>query len=156
MRDVDYPLACLAHRTQQRKQSPRLACGQFVGGFVHDQDFNPKEQHLGDLDELLLGNAQAFDVEIWIDVETDIMQGLTSTHLHPRAIQPAHRMRGLFMAQEKVLGHGKRGHETQALIHGAHPEAPGGGRGEAVRQGSPDVDLPRRRRVNSRDDLDEG
>ena len=60
MRDEDNGLAVTREVSHQGKQPVSLLRGQDRGRLVEDQEVDPLEKHLQDLDALLLADAQGF------------------------------------------------------------------------------------------------
>ena len=106
------------------EQGVDLAAGERRGGLVQDQQAGVLGEGLGDLDELLAGDAELADWLVEVDVQADPVQGCLGDAAHLLAVDHAEPLGGA--AQRDVLGDAELRHQVQLLVDGGDAVALGG------------------------------
>ncbi len=98
----------------QVEQVGRVVLVQGRGGLVQDQQADVLRQRLGDLHQLLLADAEAFDRGVRVDVQADSGQQVDRAVARLRPVDQA--ALDDLVAQEDVLGDRQLGHQGQLLV----------------------------------------
>src|SRR5699024_6832983 len=109
------------------EQGVDLPPGERGGGLVEDEQAGVLGESLGDLDQLLAGDAELADGPVEVDVQADLLQRLGGDAVHGAAVEHAQPLG--CATQGDVLGDAELGHQVQLLVDG----------GDAVALGGPDV-----------------
>jgi len=113
MADVDHRDAAGAQGAEKLEETSGVRLGERRGGLVENEDLGVLGQGLGDLDHLLLPDAQLLDGTRLVDLEAHEVE--RPPGLGPHRIPPHEaRARGQ-AAENEVLGHRELGHEGELL-----------------------------------------
>ena len=123
MRDVDDGHALARELSDDLEQVVALGRRQGRGGLVHDQNAGIQRERLGDLDQLLLADAQACDLARGIRGEPEPRAESARRGEQPPAIDEQARDQRL-AAEKDVLGDAELGHEAQLLVDDGDAAAP--------------------------------
>ena len=126
MGNVDDRHAAFAQAQDLREQHVDLARGEHRGGFVEDQHPAVADQVAGDLDHLLMTDAQVAHQGVRVDgVEAHLGHGLAGLLTQAPTIDPATATGQI--VKEQVFRHGQRRQQVEFLHDHAHPATLGGG-----------------------------
>ena len=114
VRDQDRGDALLAEFDQEVEQRVAVLLRQRGGRFVEDQQLDLLGQRLGDLDQLLLADADIGDQRVGVFPEPDLAQQLAGAP--PREVPVDHAEARLLVAEEDVLGDRQQRHQRQFLV----------------------------------------
>ena len=128
MGDEDDAGAFVAQAPQGREQALHLRRREGGGRLVEDDDAGAREQHAGDLDELLQADRQVAEPRHRIDVDAEPCKLLTGFARHAPPLHQAEAV-GRLRAEKDVLGDRQVGCDAELLMH--HGDA--GGMGVACR-----------------------
>ena len=115
--------AILAQPAHDAEQVGHLGERQGGGGLVHDQNARVDRERAGNLDHLLLGDAQAARFGVHVQVHAQRIEQAPGLLVHRLPADPAARD-GL-AAGKNILGDVEVGEEAQFLVNGGDA-APGG------------------------------
>ena len=105
VRNVEHRHAACPQPCDDAKQPRDFGLGQSAGRFVHDQHVGFQRQRFGDLDQLLIADAQRAHELLWIDLAFELAQQLGGAGVHGWLIEPAPG--GAQLAAEKNVGGGR-------------------------------------------------
>ena len=128
-------MAVLGQTAHEAERRDRFLVGQHRGGLVQDEDSSAEEQHLEDLDALLLGDGELADDGVGIDVETDFRRLRRDL---PGCIAGAAHAQGVPAGEDDVLGDRETLHQLVVLVD--HPDAEASRVGRRSDRGRPAVD----------------
>ncbi len=121
VRDDDAGQALLPEFDDQVEQVPAVLVVQRRGRLVEDEQLHLLGQCLGDLDELLLADADVGDAGPRALVQTDPVEQLLRVG---HGLVPAdHATDRVLVAEEDVLGDGQHGHQRELLVDDADAAA---------------------------------
>ena len=89
------------------------------GGFVHHQNARTERQRLGDLDQLLVGDAQAAHQPAWVQLNTEVAQDARHRRVLGAGVDAPEAAQRL-PPHQHVLGHREVGKEGRLLIDDGH------------------------------------
>ena len=137
------------------EQRVDLARGERRRRLIHDDELCVAHERAGDRDELLLGDGEATDLLVEIDLEVDLGDGLFGDATHPAPVDELAVGRE-FAREGEVLEDRKIGEDREVLVDDLHARIDGGHRREALVRRSVDLDGSAVGGVNTGDHLDEG
>ena len=118
MGDVEDGHALLLEPIDDPKETFRLGFGQGTRRLVHDQDFCVEREGLGDLDELLIADAQFADKLSRLDLAFELLEEGGRSLLHGAIVEETER--GTFLTtQENIRGAGELFDEIELLVNDA-------------------------------------
>ncbi|MCY1429840.1 hypothetical protein D9M71_457720 [compost metagenome] len=125
MGDVDDGHATLAQALDLGEQQLHLAGGEHRRGLIKNQYMTIADQVAGDLDHLLMADAQLADRGIRVDgVQADLGHGRHRQLAQALAIDPAGAPGQI--VEKQVLGHGQGRQQVELLHDHAHAQPLGG------------------------------
>ena len=117
MGDVQDQRPLLLELTHQGEQAVQLLLRQDSRGLVQDQDPRPHRDCLGDLDHLLVGDAQVTDDLTDVDADkADRGQDLVSPAVGLGPVHASRHSGGRHLPQQDILGHRQVGHQAEFLV----------------------------------------
>ena len=108
--------AFLAQPPQRRKQPLDLGRRERGGRLVEDDDAGAREQHAGDLDQLLHADRQVAEPRHRIDVDAEFGELLAGLARHAAPLHEAEAV-GRLGAEKDVFGHRQVRGDAQLLMH---------------------------------------
>ena len=124
VRNVDNGHATFTQTLDLGEQQLHLAGGEHGGGFVENQHTAVADQVTGDLDHLLVADAQLTDRRIRVDgIEPDLRHGSRGQLAQALLADPAEAAGQVI--EEQVFRHGQRGQQVQLLHDHTHTQALG-------------------------------
>ncbi len=115
VRDVDDRDAALPQPPDDGEQPLGLAIGQCGGRLVHHQDARVLRQRLGDLDHLLLRDAERVHRGARIDIEADHVEHAARLRIEPRAVDETRHAAAKLAPKIDVLRDVEIGNEGEFL-----------------------------------------
>ena len=118
MRDVDHTYALGLEGPDDVEEMLQIPPAQGGGGFVHDDQARIQGKGLGNFHHLRLGDAQAGQADVRIDVYPQAVEHLFGLLLQlPGVHDPQAALR--LAAEEYVFGHGHVGEQVELLVDDA-------------------------------------
>ena len=114
----------LAQPCEDAEQAFDLRGRQSRGRLVENDDARAREQHAGQLDELLHADREIAEPRARVDVEPEVLELFRRALSHPPPRDDAHSIHGL-IAEKDVLGDGQFRSDAELLMH--HADARGQG-----------------------------
>ena len=133
--DQHHRVAVVREAAHEGERLDRLLVGQHRGGLVQDEDPGAEQQHLEDLDALLLGDGERADDGARVDLEAHVSR--LRRHRFSGVARAAHPQR-VAAGEHDVLGDGEALHQLVVLVD--HADAELGGIGRRGDGGGPAVD----------------
>jgi hypothetical protein len=113
--DEEHAGAALLERSDHPEEPLDLVPGERRGGLVHDQHARVEGQRLGDLDDLLVGDAQAADRLLGVELDAEAVHQLLHGVVERAAVDAPHRPERV-AAHHHVLRDGEVGEERRLLV----------------------------------------
>ena len=114
VRDEDRGDALPLEFEQQIEQRLAVLFGQAGGRLVEDQQLDFLAQRLGDLDQLLLADADIGDERLGVFLQTDLLQQGARARLVGVPVDDAEA--GMLVAEEDVFGDRQHRHQRKLLV----------------------------------------
>ena len=112
----------LFDRADDAEELVDLGVGERRGGLVHDQDLRAVGERLGDLDHLLLRDAELPDLGLRIDLQIEALKQRPSLLVELALVDHERDPPARLSADENVLSRGEMRHEAQLLMDDADAE----------------------------------